>query len=129
MKFNYLRLSFTFLLVLLSWIIIIQQNIESAQQKQRQEITVFTLINDPGVSFQQDVIPIIKTKCNLDDCHGERGFPKFYTHRILKAKAKKIKKRITAEIEPMPPKDSPLQLTKLEIKTLNDWVDAGAPNN
>lgn len=131
MKVNHLHRTITFLLVLSFWIFTAQQNVELEKKVGTEiQITYKTLFTqDPGVSFQQDVIPIIKTKCNMVDCHGEKGFPKFYTYKMLKAKAKKIQKRIVAKIEPMPPEDAPLQLTKEEIKILNEWVDAGAPNN
>ncbi len=131
MKLNHHPLIMTSLLVLSFWICIAHQNVASKNKviTELQIAPIDTFAQDPGVSFQKDVIPIIKTKCNMVDCHGEKGFPKFYTYKMLRAKAKKIKKRIVAKVEPMPPKDSPLQLTKEEINILNAWVDAGAPNN
>ncbi len=86
---------------------------------------------DPAPSFQQEVFPIIEKKCNTGDCHGQEGtaFPKYRTYLMIRAKSKKMIKRIFDEKKPMPPADSGLTLEKAEIAILQSWVEAGMPEN
>ena len=82
-------------------------------------------------SFTEDVWPIFVNKCNNDDCHGPKGtaFPKFKSHLMIKAKSKKIDKRLINERDPMPPLDATVTLTDDELESLRKWIAAGAPEN
>lgn len=80
-------------------------------------------------SFKDDIWPLIKTKCSSKECHGERESVKLTDYATVKAKAVRIKKRVTNFSVPMPPLNSDLKMTKPEINLIKAWVDAGAPNN
>jgi|GEM_PF-998938 len=81
-------------------------------------------------SFEREVFPLIKAKCNTKDCHNvQRNNPVFTTYDGIKPHARRILKRIKDRSIPMPPRDSGVVLTKEEIDTIEAWVNAGAPKN
>ncbi len=81
-------------------------------------------------SFKSQVFPLIQAKCNSKECHAERGGSTAYTsYEAIKAKGKKIVKRITNINGIMPPVKSGIKLTKEEITLIKAWVDAGMPDN
>jgi len=87
--------------------------------------------NRPAVpSFEREVFPLIKAKCNTKDCHNvQRSNPVFTTYDGIKPHAKRILKRIKDRSIPMPPRDSGIVLTQAEIDIIEAWVNAGAPKN
>ncbi len=84
-----------------------------------------------GISFSKDVLPFFQTKCNFGECHGKTGkaFPKYRTYSMIKAKAKKVVKRLKDDKNPMPPEDAGVTVTKEEIAMLEAWIEAGYPKN
>lgn len=82
-------------------------------------------------SFKNDIWPLIQKKCTSDECHGSKSKEdvKFTDYNSVKAKAKRIKKRVGNIMLPMPPNDSDVIVTKAEITLLKNWIAAGAPNN
>ncbi len=86
---------------------------------------------DASVSFRNDIWPFFQVKCNTPECHGKTGeaFPKYNTYVMIKAKIKKIVKRLEDTKDPMPPPESGIKVTREEIAMLNSWIDSGRPNN
>jgi hypothetical protein len=84
----------------------------------------------PGISYTNDVKPIVEQKCILPTCHnGDNGadlkwseFPKFQSHAL----SGEIKRVLTDHI--MPPPGNP-GLTDLQIQTITCWADQGALQN
>lgn len=83
-------------------------------------------------SFQEDVRPIIETKCAISGCHnGDLGqdlnwsvFENFHA----RAASGLVKFRVTHRI--MPPSSSPAgPLTQDQINAIACWTDQGALNN
>ena len=103
----------------------------------------------PAVSFESQIVPILRNSCILNGCHGERGLTTFLVPEGLAATSEDIKKgldgvkaangklliaprqpskselliRILADENSMPP------LTDLPVKQKNDfnfWVAQGA---
>jgi len=74
---------------------------------------------------------LFQTKCNLEDCHGRKGsaFPKFTSHAMIKAKAKKIIRRLEDDKDPMPPSDASVTMTQQEVAMFKRWVEEGAQPN
>jgi len=83
------------------------------------------------VSFRSDIVPLFQTKCNQEDCHGRKGsaFPKFTSHAMIKAKAKKIIRRLEDDKDPMPPSDASVTMTQQEVAMFKRWVEEGAQPN
>ncbi len=78
-----------------------------------------------GVSFTDDIKPIIDTNCSVISCHGsDSSLPKWETYADIKGSASKI--RSTTQNGTMPPED---KLTQSQIDKIACWVDDGAPNN
>lgn len=87
---------------------------------------------DEPVSFQDDVLTIINTKCAIPDCHnGSLGPDLVWTdYDKLKVRAESgiLKFRVTNRI--MPPSFSTAgPLSQDQINTIACWVDQGAENN
>lgn len=89
------------------------------------------------VTFYKDVLPILRENCQ--SCHrpGEIGPVSFLTYESTQPWAHAIKKAVLAK--KMPPQFTPPfsndrfgrlgngRLTEADIRTLLEWVDAGAP--
>jgi len=84
------------------------------------------------ISFAEDVLPIIQTKCAVSGCHnGDMGpdltwtdFDQFHA----RAESGLVKYRVTNHI--MPPSYSPAgPLSQEQINTIACWADQGALNN
>ena len=75
--------------------------------------------------FQRDVRPLLSKKCIA--CHGPDEHSRQAGLRLDQphAKGARILARVSHPTRPMPP--SGPRLTPAEIKTLEDWVAAGAP--
>jgi hypothetical protein len=75
--------------------------------------------------FQRDVRPLLSKKCIA--CHGPDEHSRQAGVRLDQPnnKGARILARVSHPTRPMPP--SGPRLTDAEIKTLKDWVDAGAP--
>jgi len=86
---------------------------------------------EAAVSFRKDIWPFFQIKCNTPECHGKTGeaFPKYNTYVMIRAKIKKIVKRLEDTKDPMPPPESGIEVTREEIAMLKSWIDAGRPNN
>lgn len=85
---------------------------------------------DPVPSFKQTVLPLLQRKCNLPACHANRGASTALTnYTAVAAKGKTIVKRITSLNGAMPPVASGIKISKDEIKLIQSWVAASAPNN
>ena len=80
-------------------------------------------------SFSKQIFPILKTKCNADECHGVKGAAQFLSYAAIRLNAKKIAKRIVDYNGPMPPLQSGIRLTVEEKLAIKQWVEAGAPKN
>ncbi len=85
-------------------------------------------------TYYQDVQPIIQSKC--EGCHNVDGigpFP-FQTANDVVSRKDLVKSVVTTKVmPPWPPSDScnsyqvDRSLSASEIKTITDWIDAGAP--
>ncbi len=81
-------------------------------------------------SFKKEIFPLIQTKCNMKECHADRGGGAPYTsYDAIKSKGKKIVKRITNINGIMPPLQSGIKLTSEEKALIKTWVETGMPNN
>lgn len=85
-------------------------------------------VNDT-ISFSQHVFPIIFNKCSSVPCHGQKQPPIFLIPKRVIKYSDRIKARISTKKEPMPPADAEETLNQEEIKIINQWIDAGSPNN
>lgn len=88
-----------------------------------------------GISFQAEILPIIKTYCSLGQnfdgfgCHvpGGRANSNFEIFSEIQAKAQELKQRVSSRN--MPRSNSMLTLTDEQIEKLVCWVDDGALDN
>ena len=79
-------------------------------------------------SYENDIKPVLETNCALSGCHaGNNGLPDFTDKSEVFDNAAAIKFRTSNRT--MPPSSSGLTLTNNEIKSIECWVDAGAPDN
>ena len=97
-------------------------------------LTMLVLMQDPAVSFNKDVLPILQRNCQV--CHrpGEVAPMSFLTYDSTRPWAKAIKEAVLSK--KMPPwfadpryggfRNEP-RLTETDIKTLTAWADTGAP--
>jgi hypothetical protein len=92
------------------------------------------LAADTPVTFHQDVLPILQKRCQ--ECHrpGEIGPMPLLTYRDTRPWAKAIKAQVAAR--KMPPWFADpayghfannRRLSDREVRTIETWVDAGAP--
>jgi uncharacterized membrane protein len=80
-----------------------------------------------GVSYLNDVKPIINTTCAFAQCHdAAQGARDWTNYDNLKAKAANVKLRTSNGS--MPVGTGP-RLTQAQINLIACWVDDGAPNN
>lgn len=80
-----------------------------------------------GVSWQNDIKPLIDTYCSVKNCHVPGGSSiNFSDFGNVVSYASKIK--ISAQNKTMPPATEP-ELTIEEINLITCWVDDGAKNN
>lgn len=88
-------------------------------------------LHEPNApSFKNQVFPLIESKCNMKECHADRGGGAPYTsYELIKLKGKKIVKRITNINGIMPPIKSGIKLTPEEKNLIKTWVEMGMPNN
>lgn len=81
------------------------------------------------VSFNNDILPIIKTKCATSGCHvqGGSGSGIFENYNQIKAKAdnQSLARRVL-ELKDMPPT---APLTACQIEYFRQWLTDGAVNN
>lgn len=80
------------------------------------------------VSFTSDIKPLINNNCNTSLCHGgNAGNVNFENYPIIKEYIEngKIEQRVLVD-ENMPP-TAPLDICDQIM--LQQWIDAGAPNN
>ncbi len=81
-----------------------------------------------NVSYEMDIVPIIKSNCAIPGCHAPGTYlPDWTKYENLVAHAQKIKKYTFEGI--MPPSYSGKSLTIEEVRTISCWIDAGTPNN
>lgn len=85
--------------------------------------------NTENVSFNNDILPIIKTRCATSGCHvqGGSGLGIFENYNQIKSKVdnNSLARRVL-ELKDMPP-SSPL--TACQIEYFRTWIEAGAINN
>ncbi len=90
----------------------------------------WSLYKPDAPSFKSQVFPLIQSKCNMKECHADRGGGASYTsYEGIKLKGKKIVKRITNINGIMPPIQSGIKLTPEEKNLIKNWVEMGMPNN
>ncbi len=78
-----------------------------------------------GVSYAQQVKPIIDTHCNITDCHGsDPVIPDWSSFLTVQSQASTI--RSSTQNGTMPPDE---KLTQSQIDLIACWVDDGTPNN
>lgn len=81
-----------------------------------------------GISFKEDIFPIIELNCAIADCHdgSDVALPDWTVFTTVQSLAGTIKLRTSNET--MPPPGSP-DLTPSQIQAIACWVDDGATNN
>lgn len=90
----------------------------------------WSLYKPDAPSFKNQVFPLIQSKCNMKECHADRGGGAPYTsHEAIKLRGKKIVKRITNINGIMPPIQSGIKLSVEEKNLIKTWVEMGMPNN
>jgi hypothetical protein len=80
---------------------------------------------DPGTSWQNDILPIMKSSCAVDGCHdgvSRRDWTQYAEVKKYAAQAK-----LRTQNRSMPFEGPPL--TQEQINVIACWVDAGAPDN
>jgi hypothetical protein len=80
-----------------------------------------------NISFAADVMPLIQSSCAKPDCHaaGSINGPGALTnYSQIKNAAVQIQSAVVSRFMPQ---DGSLSTS--QIKTINCWVSAGAPNN
>jgi hypothetical protein len=84
-----------------------------------------------GVSFQNDVQPIIEAKCAIPGCHnGSTSLPNWNNFATLQDYALTSDLRSLVVNRQMPVAGSPGgSLSQDEIDTIVCWIDNGAQNN
>lgn len=80
-----------------------------------------------GLSYSNDIVPIISTKCAVSGCHnGDLGDSRNWTkYGNVKNNASNIKTRTANRTMPA----GGLTLTQEQIDKIGCWVDDGAPEN
>lgn len=82
-----------------------------------------------GVSFSQDIMPIINNSCATVGCHVQggsgTGLLENYNQVLAKVNDGTFDRRVTVQLD-MPPA-SPLSDCQLEH--ISQWIADGAPNN
>ena len=79
-----------------------------------------------GVSYVNEIKPILDTNCNLSSCHNSStGARDWTTYDKVKANAGNIKARTANKSMPI----GGLTLTQAQIDKIACWVDDGAENN
>jgi len=110
---------------LVGWVSISSQVFSRDQVKK----AVPSLAPAGRVSFSQDIVPLLTTKCNIPECHDGSQPPSLGNYKKVRVWLGRIQFRINYEKDPMPPKDSQTQLTEKELELLNAWIKQGAKNN
>ena len=77
-----------------------------------------------GISFEDEIQPIISSSCAINDCHNGNQFPDFRVFKNIQENAANIKK-LTGD-RTMPDEGS---LTQAQIDAIACWVDDGAIQN
>ena len=81
-----------------------------------------------GVSFTEEILPIIQNNCAIAGCHVEgRQLPTLETYDQIAANSEKVK--IRTGNGTMPPGSSGKSLTQDEINHISCWVESGSPDN
>jgi hypothetical protein len=83
----------------------------------------------PLVSFQNDIFPIIQTRCALNECHRGRHDPALLSYERIAAITDRIKFRLEYKRNPMPPIWGPSRLDSTERAKILFWIEKGAMNN
>jgi len=81
------------------------------------------------ISFSDEVLPLIETKCSVKACHGEKQPPMLNEYKQIRRFAQRISFRINFKTAPMPPDDAKIKLTDDERKKIEAWIKQGMPNN
>lgn len=85
--------------------------------------------NPSGVSFSQDITPIINASCATSGCHVQggnaNGLFENYDQVKVKVDNGSFRDRVVVQ-QDMPPSSS---LSNCQIKYIQQWLDEGAPNN
>ncbi len=88
-----------------------------------------------AISFSKDVLPILQSRCV--QCHGGartsagidlRTYASLQAAQVVTPGKASASKLVEVVVNGLMPKQGP-KLTPAEIKTISDWVDAGAPDN
>jgi hypothetical protein len=81
-----------------------------------------------GVSFTQNIEPIIQNNCAISGCHvNGRQLPALETYEQIAANAQRILFRTSNGT--MPPVSSGKSLTQEDIHQIDCWLKLGAPDN
>ncbi|MEQ8360205.1 MAG: hypothetical protein RH860_12005 [Cytophagales bacterium] len=83
--------------------------------------------NTDSLSYDANIATIINTKCALPACHGGPQNPNFTDFNSVSQNKDRIKVRAVEQMT-MPP-SSVTPLSECEIKQLESWINAGAPQN
>jgi hypothetical protein len=81
----------------------------------------------PGLSFVEDIKPILSKSCAISGCHDKKSATSGYEYQTFEGAAIGIDVGLaTIKAKEMPPSGFP-EVSRKNIKTLEDWLDAGAP--
>ena len=85
--------------------------------------------NPVDVSFSKDIQPLINTTCNKSGCHvqGGTGNGIFDNYDPIKAKVDNGSFRQRVLVQKDMPPSTPL--SNCQLKYIESWLNAGAPNN
>lgn len=86
------------------------------------------LCDTTNVSYSASIAPIIASSCALSGCHVQGGTPPIlenYTHLKTIADDGRLNNRVIVQ-QNMPPSN---RLNDCNIKLIDAWIKAGAPNN
>ncbi len=79
-----------------------------------------------GISFEEEISPIITSNCALAECHGGTQAPNFTSLATIQEFATQIMQRTAAKTMPPAAAD---QLTDAQIQAIACWVTDGAKDN
>lgn len=92
------------------------------------ETTTEILISS-GVSFAEEVAPVIQNTCGIGGCHAYGGpAPNFNLTESIFSFSSQIKSKLVADVMP-PPNSGKPRLTETERANILCWINDGSPDN
>ena len=87
-----------------------------------------TVPSGTGVDYDNDILPIFRSKCEFSGCHPTNG--NWFDYSVASANAQKIKTRTGSKEMPLGGASAPGgALSDEQIALIACWVDHGAPKN